>query len=173
MSDESGASRRVAWLRLLALVGFVAALDQLSKAAIVNAVDRGEVVEVLPFFDLVHVRNDGIAFGFLGEGSQGAVLAVTLLALIAVIVWFAHNPQRPWSWLAVGLLVGGAAGNLIDRIARDGVVDFIDILAWPSFNVADIAITFGAAALALSAFAVPEDESDPQAGESARRSDAA
>ena len=76
---------------------------------------------------------------------------MTLAALALVIGWFAFNRDRPLAWLAVGLLAGGAIGNLIDRLARDGVVDFIDFPAWPSFNVADIAITLGAVTLALVA----------------------
>ena len=72
-----------------------------------------------------------------------------------VLVWFLRDPTRPWSWLAIGLLAGGAIGNLIDRVFRDAVVDYIDLPAWPSFNVADIAITLGAVILVLAAFAEP------------------
>lgn len=140
----------------------VVALDQLTKALVVGSVEVGERREILPFLDLVHVENDGVAFGFLGDSSQGIVLAVTFAALALVVGWFAFNRERPLAWLAVGLLAGGALGNLIDRLARDGVVDFIDFPAWPSFNVADIAITLGAATLALIALAGPEagEESD-------------
>jgi signal peptidase II len=81
---------------------------------------------------------------------------VTLGALALVVGWFAFNRDRPLAWLAVGLLAGGAFGNLIDRLSRDGVIDFIDFPAWPSFNVADIAITLGALTLALIALAGPE-----------------
>ncbi|MDQ3759475.1 MAG: signal peptidase II, partial [Actinomycetota bacterium] len=117
--------------------------------------------EVLPFLDLVHVENEGVAFGFLGDSSRGLVLLVTLAALALVVGWFAFNRARPFAWLAVGLLAGGAMGNLLDRIVRDGVVDFIDFPAWPSFNLADIAITLGAATLALIAIAAPEPDDEP------------
>ena len=134
----------------------VIALDQVTKALVVNSIELGEREEVLPFLDLVHVENDGVAFGFLGGSSRGVVLAVTLAALALVVGWFAFNRDRSYAWVAVGLLAGGAIGNLVDRLVRDGVVDFIDFPAWPSFNVADIAITLGAAALALVALLGPE-----------------
>lgn len=159
------------WLRLAGVALAVTGLDQLTKAVVVASIDRGDAVEVLPFLDLVHVKNEGIAFGFLGDGSKELVLIVTLVALLAVMGWFAWNPARPWAWLAIGLLAGGAIGNLVDRAARGGVVDFIDLPAWPSFNVADVAITAGAFILALSAFAAGdadgEDRSDTDRDEPA------
>ena len=141
---------------MLLAAAAVVGLDQLSKAIVVDSIAVGERNEVLLFLDLVHVENDGVAFGFLGDSSQGVVLAVTIAALALVVGWFAFNRDRPFAWLAVGLLAGGAIGNFIDRLARDGVVDFIDFPAWPSFNVADIAITLGAVTLALVALAGPE-----------------
>ena len=153
-------SRADGWRRLGLVVVAVLALDQVAKALVVGAIEPGERVEVLPFLDLVHVMNEGVAFGFLGEGDRGAVLAVTAAALALVLVWFMRDPTRPWSWLAIGLLAGGAIGNLADRLFRDAVVDFIDLPAWPSFNLADIAITAGAALLVLSAFAHDEPETE-------------
>ena len=147
-------SRSWAWMLLAAAA--VVALDQGTKRVVINSIDIGERNEVLPFLDLVHVENEGVAFGFLGDSSEGVVLAVTLGALALVVGWFAFNRDRPLAWLAVGLLAGGAFGNLIDRLSRDGVIDFIDFPAWPSFNVADIAITLGALTLALIALAGPE-----------------
>ena len=145
---------------LIFLVGVVA-LDQISKALVVSELDLGERREVLPFLDLVRVSNEGLAFGFLGDSSQGLVLLATLVALTFVVGWFILNAERRWAAAAVGLLAGGAAGNLIDRLLREGVVDFIDFPAWPSFNVADIAITLGAGLLALSALSAPDPESPP------------
>lgn len=161
----SGSPRRSgarSWGWMLLAAALVVGLDQITKALVIGAIDPGEKREVLPFLDLVHVLNDGVAFGFLGDSSQGIVLVVTLAALALVVGWFAFNRDRPLAWLAVGLLAGGALGNLIDRLTRDGVVDFIDFPAWPSFNVADIAITLGALTLALIALAGPEpgEESD-------------
>lgn len=145
------ASRLAGWGAALVIAGAVVALDQLSKAVVVAGVERGERIEVLPFLDLVHVLNRGVAFGFLGGGSVTLVIAVTLLALAAVLIWFALDARRPWGWLAIGMLAGGALGNLADRVRRDAVVDFIDLPVWPSFNLADVFITLGAIVLVLSA----------------------
>jgi signal peptidase II len=143
------------WAWMLACAAGVLALDQLTKALVVGSIEMGERNEVLFFLDLVHVENEGVAFGFLDNSSQGLVLAVTFAALALVIGWFAFHREQPFAWLAVGLLAGGALGNLLDRLVRDGVVDFIDFPAWPSFNVADIAITLGAVTLALIALTQP------------------
>ena len=148
---------------MLLAAAVVVGLDQLTKALVIDSIEVGERNEVLPFLDFVHVQNDGVAFGFLGDSSQGLVLAVTLAALVLVVGWFVFNRDRPFAWLAVGLLAGGAIGNLIDRLARDGVIDFIDFPAWPSFNVADIAITLGAVTLALVALTGHETDEDTDA----------
>ena len=156
-------SRRAAWRALAVTAVTVVALDQATKAIVSAAVEPGERVEVLPFLDLVHVLNQGVAFGFLGEESRGLVLAITLVALAAVVGWFATGPRRPWAWLAIGMLAGGAIGNLVDRVREDAVTDFIDLPAWPSFNLADVAITLGAVLLALAALA-PDGNADPAPG---------
>jgi signal peptidase II len=84
------------------------------------------------------------------------VLAVTVAALALVLAWFAFDPGRPGLWLAVGLLAGGALGNLADRVRVDAVTDFIDPPLWPAFNVADIAITAGALGLAVASIGLSE-----------------
>jgi signal peptidase II len=154
-------SRADGWRRLALVVVGVLILDQVTKAIVVGSIERGERVDVLAFLDLVHVLNEGVAFGFLGDGERSTVLLVTGAALVFVFVWFLRDPTRPWSWLAIGLLAGGAIGNLADRLFRDGVVDFIDVSVWPSFNVADIAITAGAAILVLAAFAGESEQEEP------------
>ncbi len=98
-------------------------------------------------FRLSNTPNSGLAFG-IGSG-YGVVLAVTIVALALVLLWFALDPGRPGLWLAVGLLAGGAFGNLADRVRVDAVTDFIDPPLWPTFNLADVAITLGAVALVL------------------------
>ena len=153
-------SRAQGWRRLALLVAGVLTADHVAKAILVGQVEPGERVEVLPFLDLVHVMNEGVAFGFLGDGSRGVVLAFTAAALLLVTIWFARAPQRRLGWLAIGLLAGGALGNLADRLFRDAVVDFIDLPAWPSFNLADIAITAGAALLVVTALAGGGEEAD-------------
>ena len=140
------------WKAALALTGIVVALDQASKAAVTAGIDSGEQVSLVLGVDLVRVSNRGIAFGLLGDGG-GVVLAVTIAALLAMLVWFARQPARPGLWVAVGLLAGGALGNLADRVRDDAVTDFIDPPIWPAFNLADVAITLGAVALVLAAFA--------------------
>ena len=94
------------------------------------------------------VRNNGVAFGFF-SGGGALVLVLTLVALSVLIGYFAWRPTRPWLWLPTGMLVGGALGNLIDRIANGSVTDFIKLPLWPAFNLADMSITFGVIALLL------------------------
>lgn len=158
-------SRADGWGRLALVLGAVLLADQVTKAIVVGSIQPGERIDVLPLIDFVHVTNEGVAFGFLGEGSRGMVLLVTSAALAFIFVWFLRDPARPWSWLAIGLLAGGAIGNLADRLFRDAVVDFIDLPYWPSFNVADIAITCGAAILILAAFAEPHEDAEDASGD--------
>jgi signal peptidase II len=122
------------------------AADQAVKALVRSSIDRGDAVELFLGIKLVNVRNSGIAFGMFSGG--GAVLVIfALAALAALLVFFFSHRDRPLVWLPTGLLIGGAAGNLIDRVRESGVTDFIDFPAWPAFNVADIAITFGVLSL--------------------------
>ena len=139
------------WARALALVVAVVAADQATKALVGGEVDRGDHVDLALGFQLVNVRNQGIAFGFLDDGGD-LVLIVTLVALAILGVWFVLSPRRPGLWIAVGLLVGGALGNLIDRLGEDGVTDFFDPPLWPAFNLADVAITVGVLVLVGIAF---------------------
>jgi signal peptidase II len=135
-----------AWSRAIGVTVIVVALDQLTKAWVTSAIDRGDRDNVFLGLDLVNVRNKGVAFGFFGGG--GAIVAVvTASALALLVVWFALHTNRPLIWLPTGLLLGGAIGNLIDRARLGAVRDFIDPPAWPAFNVADIAITFGVLSL--------------------------
>ena len=140
---------RRAWLRAGALCLLVIALDQGAKAAIEADLVAGEHVHVFGPLDLTLAHNSGIAFG-LADGGGIALVVLTVAALALVGVLFARNPGRPWMWIAVGLLVGGALGNLIDRVRADAVTDYVDLLSWPPFNLADVAITLGVVVLALS-----------------------
>jgi signal peptidase II len=136
------------WVRALALAALVVVLDQLTKAIAADALGPGESVDLLLGFELVDVRNTGIAFGLLTDG-QTLVIVVTAAALALILGYFALNPSRPGLWIAVGILVGGAVGNLADRLRADEVIDFIDPPLWPAFNVADIAIVAGIAFVVL------------------------
>ena len=137
------------WLRVLGLGLVVVVVDQVTKAIAASALGPGERVDLVLGFELADVRNTGIAFGLLADG-QGFVLAVTAVALVLILGYFALNPSRPGLWIGVGLLVGGAAGNLVDRVRVGEVVDFLDPPAWPAFNVADVAIVVGIVVIVLT-----------------------
>ena len=122
----------------------VAAADQISKAWVKpsTSIAQGELRNVFLGIDFVNVRNRGVAFGLL-SGAAALVLAAHGGALRALLVYFATHPARPLLWLPTGLLVGGALGNLTDRVRGESVTDFIDLPLWPPFNLADTAITLG------------------------------
>jgi signal peptidase II len=138
--------RAAAFARAAVLMAVVIALDQLTKHTVASDIAEGEHRNVFFGIKLVHVRNRGVAFGAFSGGGT-VVLVFTLVALVALIVFLALRPDRPWLWVPTGLLVGGAVGNLIDRVANGAVTDFIKLPAWPAFNVADMSITFGVLAL--------------------------
>jgi signal peptidase II len=148
-----------AWRWALACCGAVVLLDQVTKAIVVSSLAPGERESLVLGLDLVNTSNRGLAFGIGSDGSF--VLAVTVVALALVLAWFAIDPRRQGLWLSVGLLAGGALGNLADRVRADAVTDFIDFPLWPAFNLADVAITLGALGLVLSSLgaAGPGDRS--------------
>lgn len=137
-----------AWRRAGALCVAVLVLDQVAKAVVEDHLVPAQHVDLGPL-GLTLAHNQGVAFG-LASGGGAALVALTAAALIFVGVLFARNPTRPWMWVAVGLLAGGALGNLADRIRADAVTDYVAIGSWPPFNLADVAITVGVAILALS-----------------------
>lgn len=141
---RSGRSR--AFVRAAVVMLIVIGVDQLTKALVRGGIDEGSQRSVFFFVKLVHVRNTGVAFGFFSGGGV-VVLVFTVIALGVLIGYLAIRPERPWLWLPTGLLLGGAVGNLIDRLANGAVTDFIKLPHWPAFNVADISITFGVLAL--------------------------
>jgi signal peptidase II len=144
------------WVQAVTLAAAVVVLDQAAKQLAASALDSGEEVDLVLGFQLVDVRNTGIAFGLLADG-QPLLIAVTLGALALVLGYFALDPSRPGMWIAVGLLAGGAIGNLADRVREDEVIDFFDPPLWPAFNVADVAIVVGIAALVLIQMGVRAD----------------
>jgi signal peptidase II len=143
---KAPATRRVAFKRALGLIAAVLIVDRVTKRAVVSGIRVGDVDKFLPGVNLVHVQNSGVAFGFFAGGGV-LVLILTLVALGALIVYFLRRPTRAGLWLPTGLLVGGAIGNLIDRLSSGSVTDFIKFPLWPAFNVSDMAITFGVLAL--------------------------
>lgn len=138
--------------------------DQASKLWLLNVfhLARQGVVKVMPFFDLVLAWNIGISFGWLqndGQAAQLALMAVKVVAVIALAIWMARSQTR-LATVALGLIIGGAIGNGIDRLAYGAVVDFalfhIEIggntYNWYVFNLADVAIVAGVAALLYDSF---------------------
>ncbi len=147
---------------LAAMVTLVA--DQASKLWLLNVFDlaRRGAVRVTPFFDLVLAWNIGISFGWLQNDSQAAqlaLMAVKAIAVVALAIWMARS-QTMLATVALGLIIGGAIGNGIDRLAYGAVVDFalfhIEIAGntynWYVFNLADVAIVAGVAALLYDSF---------------------
>jgi signal peptidase II len=143
---------------MLMVCGLVVIADQVTKGAIVASMDPGERTDLALGVDLARVSNSGIAFGLLGGGDDALVLAITVGALALVLGWFALDVDRPRLWLGVGLLTGGACGNLVDRVREGAVTDFLDPPLWPAFNLADVAITAGVIVIALAALAPPEPD---------------
>ncbi len=145
---------------LAGLALLVAGLDQLSKFWVLWSIGPHEAVPVIPgFFSLVLVLNRGSSFGMFNSDSitwQRPVLIIASLVAMAVIIYLAHilRERRPWQIVGLGLILGGALGNLVDRVRLGQVVDFLYFglygWHWPAFNVADCGITVGAATLILT-----------------------
>lgn len=141
----------------LGLAAVVLALDQASKWVILTQVMQPpRVVEVTGFFNLVLTYNTGISFGWLGGEAAAwkswALGGLALAVSAGLLYWLARQPERILS-LAVGLIVGGALGNALDRAYQPGVVDFLDFHLfgwhWPAFNLADSSIFLGVVILVL------------------------
>jgi signal peptidase II len=151
---------RTAWTRAGLVVVALLLADQAVKALITSSLDRGETRDVILAIKLVNVRNTGVAFGQLQSG--GAIVSVVIaLALLALIVYFARHAGRPLIWLPTGMLLGGALGNIADRIREGAVVDFVKLPYWPAFNVADAAITVG---VVILLFVIERDDGDRGSG---------
>jgi signal peptidase II len=127
----------------------VVGADQLSKAAVRSSIVPGETRGVLPGIQFVNTRNQGVAFGFL-PGDHVVVSVFVGVALLVLLVYFARNRDKPLIWLPTGMLLGGALGNVLDRVRVGSVTDFIKFpLGWPPFNLADASITIGVLLLLL------------------------
>jgi len=134
--------------RAVVLMAIVLIADRITKHLVKTHIAPGQSKHVFSWLHLVHVQNNGVAFGFLAGGGA-LVVIVTAAVAIALLVFFLRGPDRPWLWLSTGLLVGGAVGNLLDRLLNGSVTDFIKLPHWPAFNVSDIAITIGVISLVL------------------------
>jgi signal peptidase II len=131
------------WRRVLIVVGAVMVVDQLTKSIVRSSILPGDRRQVLAgILDITNAQNKGVAFGALAGGGA-IVAALTGLALGALIIYFVLRARTPHLWLPVGLLLGGALGNLADRARMGSVTDFIDPRLWPAFNVADMCVVVG------------------------------
>ena len=131
------------WVRLLLVAAAVLALDQLTKAIVRSSIPLGDSRRVIGgVLDITNVHNKGVAFGVLAGGGA-IVAALTGVALGAIVVYFVMRSRTAYLWLPVGMLLGGALGNLLDRAREGAVTDFIDPILWPAFNVADTCIVLG------------------------------
>jgi signal peptidase II len=141
------------------IAAFSAFLDQASKAlAIIYLVPLRPVPIIDSYLQLTLIRNRGAAFGIsLGHYSDSLLLIISIAAIIFIVLYYVRSsPAHKWQHRSFGLITGGAIGNVIDRVAKGEVVDFIDCgignLRWPIFNVADIAVTLGAIILIRHSF---------------------
>jgi signal peptidase II len=156
------------WLVLAALL---AALDQASKLVVTHVLAPWETVTVTSFFNLVLVYNTGAAFSFLADASgwqRELFIAIAAAASVWIVYLLRRHPHEPLFCAALSLVLGGAVGNAIDRVRLGAVVDFLDFHAWgwhwPAFNLADAAITCGAALLVWDALRPRPDPPDRTAG---------
>jgi signal peptidase II len=142
-----------------ALALLLVVLDQLAKYWVSASFDYGAAREVTGFFNLVLTHNKGAAFSFLASASgwqRGFFIAIALIATVVISVLLLRHPGDKLFCLSLALILGGAIGNVIDRIALGYVVDFLDFHLsgwhWPAFNLADSAITVGAVLLVADSF---------------------
>jgi signal peptidase II len=168
-SEPTAARRRArlyTWVRTALVALAVIALDRLTKQAVESSIQLGEERSFLPGVQLVHTHNSGVAFGLLGGASTYLTIAIAVAIVVALGYFAARvngrpthprpthprptHPSRPPMWLPTGMIVGGALGNVIDRLRFGHVTDFLKLpLGWPPFNLADAAITVGVLVLAL------------------------
>jgi signal peptidase II len=130
---------------------FVFLIDQVSKALALRFLSSVPTVPVVPgIFHLTLVENTGVAFGlFRGQGLPVTLATLAVLGGLGWSILRSHKPPGRWTVLGMGLILGGAVGNLLDRVRLGAVVDFFDFRVWPVFNVADSCITVGAFLVAL------------------------
>jgi signal peptidase II len=143
--------------RGLAAALAVALLDQLSKLAVLgffaSHVAGYRLIQITSFFDLVLTYNHGMSFGLFDHGSaiNAVLFSVVAAAIVVILLWWLRRVAHPLLAVAIGLIIGGAVGNVIDRLRLGGVVDFLYFHAgpwyWPAFNLADTAICAGVAVM--------------------------
>jgi signal peptidase II len=139
------------FLYVIFIVLFIVALDQMTKYLIISYVKSFESIKLFPFLHIVSVKNTGGAFGILKDIGNSLFITVSFIAII-LIMWLLIHSEK--SYFGFSFILGGAIGNLIDRLNYGWVIDFIDFsigrFHWPAFNVADSAITIGVIMVLLS-----------------------
>ncbi|MDI9246778.1 signal peptidase II [Marinobacter sp. CHS3-4] len=157
MSQEESAGSKLRWLWL---AGLVVVLDLGTKAMATALLTYAEPVPVMPMFNLTLLHNTGAAFSFLaGESGWQRWFFITLAAVVSVVLfrWLKSlKPSETWSAIAIVLIMGGALGNVYDRVVHGYVVDFLHFYwsdyHFPAFNIADTAITIGAGMMIIDIF---------------------
>lgn len=138
--------------KTLLIAVFIVILDQLTKYFVVSNLSLSDAISCCGILNIVYVENHGVAFGALKSLHEFVLFAVSL-TILALYAWWCSKYQKSSGhhWSADGLIIGGAVGNLIDRICRGAVVDFLDFhwsgFHWPAFNIADSAVVLGIAVL--------------------------
>jgi signal peptidase II len=146
-AERSLSARPFHWVALVAVAVAAVLADQLTKQVVVNRLEFGESADVFGPLTIHHVRNSGIAFGLFSTWAS-VVTILTAVAVAWMVGYFARSGARhPVLPVALGFLIGGSAGNLVDRLRLGHVTDFLDIRYWPAFNLADVFIVVGVAIL--------------------------
>jgi signal peptidase II len=152
---------------LFALAALVATADQLTKVLVAVYIPQYGIVPIIPgFFDLVHIYNRGAAFGFLNrpdiEWQFWLFLLATAFAFVAIFTLTRNARHDPLLFSGLGLILGGAIGNLVDRLRYRAVLDFLDFYIgdwhWPAFNVADAGICVGAFLACIALYRAPQEK---------------
>lgn len=130
----------------LLATAFALGADQLSKWWIIRVMENKTEIPVTGFFNLVLGLNTGISFGIFNEASPWLLIGAALVIVLMLLVW-ASRERQPITAVSLGLIIGGALGNMLDRLRHSGVTDFLDFhfegIHWPAFNLADTAIVLG------------------------------
>jgi signal peptidase II len=146
-AERSLAAGSAQWLALLAVAAAAIVADQLTKQVIARTMAVGDSVDIIGPFSIHHVENSGIAFGLFASRTT-FVIAITAIAVGWMVWFFARSGRRhPVLPVALGFVLGGSIANLIDRVRLGHVTDFLDLEAWPAFNLADTFIVVGVAVL--------------------------
>ncbi len=166
--ESSLGGDKARWVLFVGVAALVFVIDQASKYLVLRNLSLGEawnpVALLRPFFTLTHVTNTGAAFGlFQDHGTLFAIVAI--LVVLGIVIFYRYLPaNRILLRVSLGLQLGGALGNLLDRVRLGSVVDFIDFKIWPVFNLADTAIVVGVAILAFYLLFSEQEEAERAEG---------